>query len=100
MTFFFLRRRTIVKVSFDGVRVFPVGPLSICLAWQYIFRLSEGLCFTARLLFFLITYPGIEVMSRLFRSNSVDEKSKRSEATLTVQILWDERRLKLEPQCA
>ena len=46
--------------------------LSICLAWYYIFFFrSEGPCLAPRQLFFLITYLGIEVTSRLFWSNSV-----------------------------
>ena len=48
-----------------------VAFLSICFAWWYILCLSEGPCLAPRLLFFLITYPGIEVTSRLFWSNSV-----------------------------
>ena len=43
----------------------------MCFAWKYIFCLSEAPCLAPRLLFFLITYPNIEVTSRLFWSHSV-----------------------------
>ena len=67
MSFCMIHWRTVVTVSFDGIRAFPDGPF-----FEHLFRLvihfcrSEGPCFTPRLLFFLITYPGIEVTSRLF----------------------------------
>ena len=59
------------KVSLDGVRVFPVGPFQafVSLGNTSFFR-SEGRYLAPRLLFFLITYLGIEVTSRLFCLNS------------------------------
>ena len=68
MTFCILHWRTIVKLSLGGVLAFPVGPFQASVSP---FCLSEGPCLAPRLLFFLITYPRIEVTSRLFWSNSV-----------------------------
>ena len=45
------------------------GFLKHLLRMKYIFCLSEAPCLAPRLLFFLITCPGIEVTSRLFWSN-------------------------------
>ena len=66
-----IRWRTIVQVSLGGVRAFSDGPFcNISLTSWYIRCRSEGPCLAPRLLFFIITCPGIEV-TWLFCSNSV-----------------------------
>ena len=67
-----LLRRIIVKESLDGVRVFPVGPLSAFVSpgnTSFVFQKVRASLHDCCL--FLITHPGIEVTSRLFWSNSV-----------------------------
>ena len=72
MTFCILRRRTIVKVSLDGVRVFrdrlffaSISPGNTSFVFHKVHASLHDRCFL------LITLPGIEVTSRLFWSNSV-----------------------------
>ena len=64
MTFCTLRRRTIVKVSLDGVCA-SVSLGNTSFVFQKVRASLHDWCF------FLITNPGIEVTSRLFCSNSV-----------------------------
>ena len=85
MTFCIHRRRTIVKVSLDGVRVFRVWPCSAFASHGITyFCLSEALCLAPRLLFFL------NLISRDWSDVTV----------VLVEVRWTSRRLHISSTAA